>query len=65
MGMLAMFAMVGGMVAPHVLVLQDVYAGLPLLVFGALSIIAGTLALALPEPTGKPLPQDFGNTAQR
>ena len=54
-----MSARIGGMLAPQVLELSRFWAPLPLLIFGALSLVAGGLALILPETAGRPLPQSI------
>ncbi|XP_062586265.1 organic cation transporter protein-like [Saccostrea cucullata] len=57
MGISSMSARIGGMLAPQILELGVFWAPLPLLLFGALSAVAGLLALILPETNGRPLPQ--------
>ncbi|XP_071114400.1 organic cation transporter protein-like [Haliotis cracherodii] len=68
------WARVGGMIAPYVadagkLVGGDFGRALPLLVFGAASVVAGLLALLLPETLNRDLPETiedgiaFGRTA--
>ncbi|OWF50930.1 organic cation transporter protein-like isoform X1 [Mizuhopecten yessoensis] len=57
MGVSSMCARIGGMLAPQMLELKQVWGPLPLILFGGLSILAGGLALLLPETAGKPLPQ--------
>ncbi len=59
MGTASMCARIGGMLAPQIVLLGDYSAPLPLLIFGIISLIGGFLGLLLPEPTGKPLPQNF------
>lgn len=63
MGMSSMSARIGGIMAPYVLDLQDVAGPLPLIIFGVFSGVAGGLALLLPEPLGKPLPQTLDDIA--
>ncbi|GFO06263.1 solute carrier family 22 member 6 [Plakobranchus ocellatus] len=67
MGVASMSARIGGIVAPLILDLDSVFGPLPLIVFGGLSILAGSLALLLPETAGKPLAQlpedmDYGKS---
>ena len=52
-----MSARIGGILAPIILDLQVISKPFPLLVFGVLSLIAGSLAVTLPETAGRPLPQ--------
>ncbi|GFR97680.1 organic cation transporter protein [Elysia marginata] len=57
MGVASMSARIGGILAPLILDLQSVSKPLPLVIFGALSIFAGVMALLLPETAGRPLAQ--------
>lgn len=65
-GACSMCARIGGIIAPFISSLADLYQPLPLLVFGVLSIISGLLIIFLPETVGCELPQtlqeseDFG-----
>ncbi|XP_064117450.1 organic cation transporter protein-like isoform X1 [Macrobrachium nipponense] len=65
-GACSMCARVGGLIAPFIAYSAKTYKPLPLLIFGALSIISGTLIVLLPETVGCELPQtlqeseDFG-----
>lgn len=52
-----MQARIGGVLAPYVNVLADIWPPLPLVVFGALSFICGLLSLLLPETLNKKLPE--------
>ncbi|CAG5130239.1 unnamed protein product [Candidula unifasciata] len=65
MGVASMSARIGGIFAPFVLELKVVWGSYPLLVFGALSIIAGLLALFLPETSRQPLPQTLEDVKDR
>ncbi|KAJ8314567.1 hypothetical protein KUTeg_006717, partial [Tegillarca granosa] len=61
MGASSCVARFGGMAAPYVAKLGDLVTGkfgqaLPLVIFGACSVSAGLLALALPETLGRKLP---------
>ncbi|XP_031633751.1 organic cation transporter protein [Contarinia nasturtii] len=49
-------ARLGALVAPFVPLLSNYYRPLPLLLFGAVSLLAGLLALLLPETFGRKLP---------
>ncbi|KAK0050169.1 organic cation transporter protein, partial [Biomphalaria pfeifferi] len=57
MGVASMSTSIGGILATIFLDLQVISKSLPLIVFGSLSVVAGSLAFLLPEPAGKPLPQ--------
>ncbi|XP_068200657.1 solute carrier family 22 member 21-like [Palaemon carinicauda] len=65
-GACSMCARIGGLIAPFVAYTAETYKPLPLLIFGALSIISGMLIVLLPETVGSELPQtlqeseDFG-----
>ncbi|XP_077976897.1 organic cation transporter protein-like isoform X2 [Glandiceps talaboti] len=56
-GLCSMSARIGGMLAPQMLLMADLWAKLPPLVFGVASIIAGVLILPLPETRGINLPE--------
>merc|ERR1712172_392096 len=52
------FARIGSMSAPYIVdILGKVSAGIPTVIFGAASIIAGLLSLLLPETLNKKLPE--------
>ncbi|XP_052841159.1 organic cation transporter protein isoform X1 [Drosophila gunungcola] len=55
-GVMSTFARFGAMLAPFVPLLATYYEPLPLLLFGALSLVAGLLSLLLPETFNKKLP---------
>ncbi|EDW79680.1 uncharacterized protein Dwil_GK17890 [Drosophila willistoni] len=55
-GVMSTFARCGAMLAPFVPLLGTLYEPLPLLLFGAISLIAGLLSLLLPETFHKKLP---------
>lgn len=52
-----MSARIGGMLAPQVLELNAFWMPLPMIIFGGMSILAGFMALIIPETVGKRLPQ--------
>ncbi|XP_039626107.1 solute carrier family 22 member 6-A-like [Polypterus senegalus] len=56
MGFGSTMARVGSMTAPMVMMLEDYLYGLPLMVYGALPVIAGVIAVFLPETRNVPLP---------
>ncbi|KAI8504686.1 hypothetical protein Bbelb_178040 [Branchiostoma belcheri] len=55
-GTSSMWARVGGVISPFVLLSDTAWGPLPYLIFGVLSITAGAVALLLPETLGVPLP---------
>ncbi|XP_016988873.2 organic cation transporter protein isoform X5 [Drosophila rhopaloa] len=55
-GVMSTFARFGAMLAPFVPLLASYYEPLPLLLFGALSLVAGLLSLLLPETFNRKLP---------
>ncbi|CAL1547500.1 unnamed protein product [Lymnaea stagnalis] len=65
MGVASMSARIGGIFAPIILDLKDVWGPLPLLVFGTLSVVSGLLALFLPETSKRPLPQTLQDVKHR
>uniref|UniRef100_A0A8C4X4U6 Solute carrier family 22 member 6 n=1 Tax=Erpetoichthys calabaricus TaxID=27687 RepID=A0A8C4X4U6_ERPCA len=56
MGFGSTMARVGSMTAPMVMMLEDYLYGLPLMVYGALPVIAGIITVFLPETRNMPLP---------
>ncbi|KAM7345217.1 organic cation transporter protein isoform 1-T4 [Cochliomyia hominivorax] len=63
-GVMSTFARFGAMLAPFVPLLGHYYEALPLLLFGAVSLSAGLLALLLPETFGKKLPDTVAEAKQ-
>ncbi|XP_077862444.1 organic cation transporter protein-like, partial [Saccoglossus kowalevskii] len=57
MGLASTWARVGSMVSPYVMLLIDVWYPMPYLMMGITSIMAGLLALLLPETLKKNLPE--------
>uniref|UniRef100_A0A8C4S0T0 Solute carrier family 22 member 6 n=1 Tax=Erpetoichthys calabaricus TaxID=27687 RepID=A0A8C4S0T0_ERPCA len=57
MGFGSTMARVGSMTAPMVTMLEDYLYGLPLMVYGTLPVIAGVIAVFLPETLNMPLPE--------
>ncbi|XP_071800980.1 organic cation transporter protein-like [Asterias amurensis] len=57
MGLSSTAARVAGILSPYILQLKTVWEPLPFILFGSLSILAGLLALLLPETNHKKLPE--------
>ncbi|XP_055315841.1 organic cation transporter protein [Sitodiplosis mosellana] len=57
LGASSMMARIGGILAPYINVLSDIWKPLPLVVFGVLAFISGLLSLYLPETLNKTLPE--------
>ena len=58
-GLGATASKIGGLAAPFIAGLQTFESYIPLIVFGASSVIGGILAVVLPESVGAPLPQSL------
>lgn len=56
-GVCSTAARVGGILSPLILLLDEVWKPLPLIIFGSSAIIGGLLVLLLPESRGKMLPE--------
>ncbi|KAM8939226.1 solute carrier family 22 member 6-A-like [Pelodytes ibericus] len=56
LGLCSTMARIGGIVAPLVKMLGDVYPLLPLVIYGSAPIISGLMVYFLPETVNKPLP---------
>ena len=56
MGLSSMAGRVSGILCPIILLLAKYWGPLPLCVFGAVTLLAGTLSLMLPETLGHALP---------
>lgn len=52
-----MVARFGGILAPYINILADIWKPFPLIIFGTLAFIGGLLSLYLPETLGKELPE--------
>ncbi|XP_026848874.1 organic cation transporter protein [Drosophila persimilis] len=57
LGASSMVARVGGILAPYLKLLGEIWQPLPLIICGALSLTAGLLSLLLPETLNKPMPE--------
>jgi len=71
LGASSMVARVGGILAPYLNLLGEIWRPLPLVICGALSFTAGLLSLLLPETLNKPMPEtiedgeNFGKRQER
>ncbi|XP_071840298.1 solute carrier family 22 member 13-like [Apostichopus japonicus] len=61
-GLFSLTSRIGGILAPLILLLDQVWTSLPVLVFGSFSITAGLLCLLMPETKGQPLPASVDDT---
>lgn len=57
LGASSMMARVGGILAPYINVLSDIWKPFPLIIFGILAFVGGLLSLFLPETLNKKLPE--------
>ncbi|XP_030573667.1 organic cation transporter protein-like [Drosophila novamexicana] len=57
LGASSMVARVGGILAPYLNLLGEIWRPLPLVICGALSLTAGLMSLLLPETLNKPMPE--------
>ena len=53
----SMCARIGGILCPYVNLLKDFWQPLPMIIYGVSAILAGLLALFLPETMGRDLPE--------
>ncbi|XP_006821786.1 organic cation transporter protein-like [Saccoglossus kowalevskii] len=56
---------IGGILAPLIVLLEAYVSGLPLLIFGVLSVAAGLLVLVLPETKGRVQPKTIEDVETR
>ncbi|KAJ8021306.1 Solute carrier family 22 member 13 [Holothuria leucospilota] len=61
-GLFSASSRIGGILVPLLLILDEVWESLPVVLFGVLGIVAGLLCLVLPETKGKPLPSTMEDT---
>ncbi|PIK37810.1 putative organic cation transporter protein-like [Apostichopus japonicus] len=61
-GSCSIAARVGGIMAPLVLVLENIWGPLPLVLFASSSVLAGVLIFLLPETRGKAMPDTIADT---
>lgn len=61
-GSCSVAARAGGIVAPLILVLEETWKPLPLILFASSSVLAGILVFLLPETKGVPMPDTIEDT---
>ncbi|XP_075216993.1 organic cation transporter isoform X2 [Lycorma delicatula] len=64
LGACSTFARVGGILAPYINILAEIYAPLPLIIFGLLSVSSVFFAFFLPETHNKKLPDTIEDGEQ-
>ncbi|XP_011211490.2 organic cation transporter protein [Bactrocera dorsalis] len=64
LGASSMVARVGGILAPYLNLLGEIWRPLPLIVCGFLAFFAGLLSLMLPETLNKPMPETIADAEQ-
>ncbi|XP_043521030.1 organic cation transporter protein-like isoform X2 [Frieseomelitta varia] len=57
LGASSTFARIGGVIAPHVIHLSEIWMPLPFVIFGACVLFGGAMSLLLPETLNKKLPE--------
>ncbi|XP_032876319.1 solute carrier family 22 member 13-like [Amblyraja radiata] len=63
-GLVSMFARLGGIIVPLIMILDQDHPGISLILFGISSLVAGSLSLLLPETTNKEMPDHSGHVEQ-
>ncbi|XP_014247403.1 organic cation transporter protein isoform X2 [Cimex lectularius] len=58
------FARVGGILAPYVNYMAEIWAPLPLIIFGTMALVSGSSALLLPETLNRRLPETIEDGEQ-
>lgn len=64
LGAASTFARVGGILAPYVNIMAEIWTPLPLIVFGVMALGSGISALILPETLNKKLPESIEDGEQ-
>ncbi|XP_012216621.1 organic cation transporter protein [Linepithema humile] len=59
LGASSTFARIGGVIAPYVNHLSEIWTPLPLVIFGASALLGGLMSLLLPETLNKKLPESI------
>ncbi|CAD1470638.1 unnamed protein product [Heterotrigona itama] len=59
LGASSTFARIGGVIAPHVIHLSEIWMPLPFVIFGACVLFGGAMSLLLPETLNKKLPESI------
>ncbi len=57
----SMCARIGGILCPYINLLNDFWTPMPLIIYGVLAAVAGSLALLLPETLNKKLPETLAD----
>uniref|UniRef100_A0A8C8ZTS4 Solute carrier family 22 member 13 n=1 Tax=Prolemur simus TaxID=1328070 RepID=A0A8C8ZTS4_PROSS len=64
MGLVGIFSRIGGILTPLVILLEEFYAALPMLIYGIIPIVAGLLCILLPETRGQALKDSIEDVEQ-
>ncbi|XP_045392498.1 solute carrier family 22 member 13 isoform X2 [Lemur catta] len=64
MGLVSLFSRIGGILTPFVILLEEFYAALPMLIYGIVPIVAGLLCILLPETQGQALKDSIEDMEQ-
>lgn len=59
LGASSTFARIGGVIAPYIIHLSDIWMPLPFVIFGSCVLFGGTMSLLLPETLNKKLPESI------
>ncbi|XP_033363414.1 organic cation transporter protein-like [Bombus vosnesenskii] len=59
LGASSTFARIGGVIAPHVIHLSEIWMPLPFVIFGSCVLFGGVMSLLLPETLNKKLPESI------
>ncbi|MFT7802065.1 solute carrier family 22 member 6-A-like [Arapaima gigas] len=65
MGFSSTMARIGSMAAPAVLILEDILPALPSIIYGGSAVMAGILAIFLPETLNVPLPDTIEDVEEK
>ncbi|XP_004534291.1 organic cation transporter protein [Ceratitis capitata] len=64
LGAASMVARIGGILAPYLNLLGEIWRPLPLIICGSLAFFAGLLSLILPETLNKPMPETIADAEE-
>lgn len=65
LGSALLAARIGGMSAPYMIILSDVWSPLPMVIFGGLIFVGGLLAIMLPETLNRKLPETISDIEEQ